>query len=142
MPDAGFYILSNDSEAGRLHFACKLAEKAYRTGSFCYILTENERQGKILDDLLWTFRPGSFVPHEWYSGVCPAHSDRILIGILSPPEAWQKIVINLSSEVPENYNNCERVLEILNNDESIKLRGREHYKRYRDAGFNLSTHTV
>jgi DNA polymerase-3 subunit chi len=69
--EVSFYILPTESLADRYLFACKLIEKAYRSGSFCYVLTDSAEQSRIIDDLLWTFRAGSFIPHQIYTGEPP-----------------------------------------------------------------------
>ncbi|PKM13334.1 MAG: DNA polymerase III subunit chi [Gammaproteobacteria bacterium HGW-Gammaproteobacteria-3] len=142
MPDVSFYLLASQSERERLYLACKLAEKAYRSGRFCYILTAHELQGKTLDDLLWTFRAGSFVPHQFYIDTA-AIENKVLIGTAqSAPEPWQAMIINLSANPPEKLDHCERLLEILDNDENIKAQGRLRYKQYQQAGFKIATHKL
>jgi len=69
--EVSFYILPTESLDDRYLFACKLIEKAYRSGSFCYVLTDSAEQSRIIDDLLWTFRAGSFIPHQIYTGEPP-----------------------------------------------------------------------
>ncbi|TAK61689.1 DNA polymerase III subunit chi [Methylobacter sp.] len=71
MAEVSFYILPSESLHDRHLFACKLIEKAYRSGSFCYVLTDNAEQSQAIDDLLWTFRAGSFIPHQIYTGEPP-----------------------------------------------------------------------
>lgn len=142
MTEVSFYILSSQTEQGRIHFACKLAEKAYRSGQSCYIVTEDESQSKLVDDLLWTFRPGSFVPHQVYDGSANATANKVLIGTRPAPENWQRIIINLSARCPENADNDVRILEVLDNDENTKAEGRKRYKRYQQAGFPISTHKM
>ncbi|MEZ5578324.1 MAG: DNA polymerase III subunit chi [Candidatus Competibacteraceae bacterium] len=46
--------------------ACRLADKAYGLGHTVYLFTASEARAAALDDLLWTFRQDSFVPHERY----------------------------------------------------------------------------
>lgn len=142
MPEVNFYILPTRTELERLQFACKLAEKVYRSGQFCYLLTENERQGKTLDDLLWTFRPGSFVPHRVYTGSATATADSVLIGTFTAPDQWRTVIINLSSGNVENVKDCERILEILDDNEAVKAEGRRRYKHYQKAGFTINTHKM
>ncbi len=142
MPDVSFYILPSASEQERFVFACKLAEKAYRNGEYLYLYTESERQSRILDDLLWTFRAGGFVPHQVYSGEAPAHANRILIGTDSAPQNWQKIIINLSPHAPDILERTERVLEILNADETIKQAGRQRYRHYQKLQLAITTHKM
>jgi len=137
MAEISFYILPTQSQTERLLFACKLIEKAYRSGCFCYVLTDTAGQSQQIDNLLWTFRAGSFIPHQLYTGDIPA-TEQVLIGSLPAPAQWQKTVINLSSQCA----NAERVLEILDNSEATKAVGRERYRHYKEAGHNLTTHKM
>jgi DNA polymerase-3 subunit chi len=138
--EVSFYILPTESLQDRYLFACKLVEKAYRSGSFCYVLTESAEQSRIIDDLLWTFRAGSFIPHQIYTGEQPELEQVILIGTLTAPEHWQKTLFNLSSRYPETGPNTERILEILDNNEATKEAGRQRYRQYQQAGMTITTH--
>ncbi|MGZ8135744.1 MAG: DNA polymerase III subunit chi [Methylococcaceae bacterium] len=142
MPDISFYVLASESQQERYLFACKLIEKAYRSGHFCYVLTDSQEQSQLIDDLLWTFRAGSFIPHQVYSGELPAIENTILIGSANPPQNWQKTVINLSSQCPQNFREIERILEILDNSETTKASGRSRYRQYQQAGIEITTHTL
>jgi DNA polymerase-3 subunit chi len=137
MAEISFYILPTQSQQERLLFACKLIEKAYRSGCFCYVLTDTAGQSQQIDNLLWTFRAGSFIPHQLYTGDLP-ETEQVLIGSLPAPAQRQKTVINLSSHCA----NAERVLEILDNSEATKAVGRERYRHYKEAGHNLTTHKI
>lgn len=157
MAEVSFYILPTESLQDRYLFACKLIEKVYRSGSFCYVLTDSAEQSRIIDDLLWTFRAGSFIPHQIYTGEPPdvaqhglyaanqpgtgeAITKVVLIGSLSAPENWQKILFNLSSHYPEPGPQTERILEILDNRETTKEAGRNRYRRYQQSGMKITTH--
>ncbi len=153
MPEVSFYILSSgglssQSTQERYLFACKLIEKIYRSGHFCYVLTDSAEQSRMIDDLLWSFRPGSFIPHHLYNGdtdALPADDwerNVILIGSLKAPVYWQKTIVNLSSHCPEDFEPVERILEILDNNEETKAHGRNRYRRYQQAGINISTHKI
>src|ERR1700712_2443607 len=66
-PDAlrvDFYVLAEATAAGRLKLACRLAEKAYLAAQVALVWHTDPRELKELDDLLWTFMDGSFVPHD------------------------------------------------------------------------------
>jgi DNA polymerase-3 subunit chi len=100
-------------------------------------LTDSDGQSQQLDNLLWTFRAGSFIPHQLYTGDIPA-TEQVLIGSLHAPTHWQKTVINLSSHAAD----AERVLEILDNSEATKALGRKRYREYQQAGHILTTHKI
>ena len=146
MAEVSFYILPSESTQERYLFACKLIEKAYRSGHFCYVLTDTAEQSQKIDDLLWTFRAGSFIPHQIYTGelpLAPIQQEKvILIGSLNAPENWQKTVFNLSSHCPEEFDKIERILEILDNSEATKETGRNRYRQYQQSGMNITTHKI
>ncbi len=142
MPEISFYVLATESTRERHLFACKLIEKAYRSGSFPYALTDTLEQSQLIDDLLWTFRAGSFIPHQIYTGELPAIENTVLIGSSPPPEHWHKTVINLSSQCPQNFQQAERILEILDNSEETKAWGRQRYRQYQHAGIMPVTHKI
>ncbi len=142
MPEITFYVLPTDSTQERQLFACKLIEKAYRSEHFAYVLTDSSEQNQQLDNLLWTFRAGSFVPHQIFTGELPVIENTILIGNDYPPENWRKTLINLSSQIPQNFQEADRILEILDNSEETKAWGRQRYKQYQQSGIEITTHKM
>jgi DNA polymerase-3 subunit chi len=142
MPEVTFYVLNSESLYDRYLFACKLIEKAYNSGKFCYVLLDSIEQCQRLDDMLWTFRAGSFIPHQIFNNVPPEITSQVLIGVENAPMNWQKVVFNLSSKLPEMWQQAERVLEILDNNETTKAAGRERYRAYRNAGIKITTHNI
>lgn len=139
-PEVVFYVLASSSQHERQDFACKLIEKIYRGGQFCYVLTEHAEQAAEIDKLLWTFRAGSFVPHQLYQGQLPDYQNTILIGGSAIPENWQKIIVNLSTHFPPTIAPTERIVEILDNSEASKQAGRQRYRHYLEAGLEITTH--
>jgi DNA polymerase III subunit chi len=142
MAEVSFYILSSALLQERYLFACKLIEKAYRNGQFCYILTDSDEQSELLDDLLWTFRAGSFIPHEIYTGQAPSTDKVILIGSVKAPEHSQGLLFNLSSKYPEDISKTKRILEMLDNCEITKAAARNRYRQYQQAGMRVTTHNM
>jgi len=144
MPEASFYILKTDSLSERFIFACKLIEKAYRCGEFCYVYTDSAQQSQQLDNQLWTFRENSFIPHQQYDELnnTPDNEKTVLIGHIAAPKNWQKLIFNLSSNYPEDLTKTERVLEILDNNETLKQAGRQRYRQYQQDGFKIATHEI
>jgi len=144
MPEASFYILPSHSLSDRFLFACKLIEKAYRSGQFCYVYTDSLQQSQQLDNQLWTFRENSFIPHQVYdeNNIAPYNEQTVLIGTQAAPKNWQKLIFNLSSKYPDDLTKTERVLEILDNNEELKQAGRQRFRQYKHNGFDISTHQI
>ena len=59
-----FYVLSSADPASRLRFACRLTEKACSLKNRTYAHVDDAARARELDELLWTFRAGSFIPHQ------------------------------------------------------------------------------
>jgi DNA polymerase-3 subunit chi len=142
MTEVSFYLLSTEYERQRQLFACKLIEKAYRSGCYCSVLTNSEADSQVLDELLWTFRPTSFIPHEIYRGDVPEFANTILITDRLIPQAWQTVIINLSLSPPADLSHTARLLEILDNNQFFKQAGRERYRYYKQLGLSLKTHQI
>jgi len=47
-----FYVLEKSDGQGRLRVACRVTEKAYRAGHQVHVLTRDEEEAGVLDDLL------------------------------------------------------------------------------------------
>jgi len=138
-----FYILEGNGSADARLVACRVAEKAYLAGHQVYIHAADEREADRLDELLWTFRQGSFVPHQRIDRGTPADAlTPIHIGWGGEPEVHDEVLINLAAEVPLFFSRFQRVAEIVPADEQAKQQGRARYKFYRDRGYPLETHTL
>jgi DNA polymerase-3 subunit chi len=142
MAEFSFYLLSSESLDKRDEFACKLIEKAYRSACYCYVLTDDAAQSHKINELLWTFRASSFIPHQLYDGTRPELKNIILIGSSAAPTGWQHTVVNLSTNCPEDFSNITRVLEILENNETTRMPGRRRYSQYQKAGIPITTHHI
>ncbi len=142
MPEVIFYVLATESAIERQHFACKLIEKIYRDKKFCYVLTDSPQQSQQMDDFLWTFRAGSFVPHRLFQGEAAMQCNEILIDGEPIPENWLSIVINLSSQPPQQFARCDKIVEILDSSEHSRQLGRQRYRFYRQAGLEITTHNM
>ncbi|MBL1276563.1 MAG: DNA polymerase III subunit chi [Ectothiorhodospiraceae bacterium] len=138
MTKVDFYILSTGT---REQLACRLAEKAYTLGNRIYIHTETTEQSTLMDELLWSFREASFVPHEQYQAGSESESP-IQIGCHNSPESHCEVLINLSSEVPLFFSRFLRVAELVGTEKEAKTQGRDRFRFYRDRGYPLETHEL
>ncbi|QWF70788.1 DNA polymerase III subunit chi [Methylomonas paludis] len=142
LPVVDFYVLATHLQQQRQDFACKLIEKIYRSGQNCYVLTDSLEQAASIDLQLWTFRAGSFIPHQIYRGILPELPQTILIGLADIPESRQNLIVNLSSQLPEHGPLTGRILEVLDNSEICKQAGRERFRYYRQLGITPVTHKL
>ena len=136
-----FYIVDSNEAGSRSLTACRLAEKAYSLDNQVYIHTASLSEADKLNDLLWTYRAGSFVPHQRFEPSneqdCP-----VLIGHVDAPEGFNDVLINLDTAVPMFFSRFERVVEIVDQDETLRQQARDRFTFYRDRGYNLHTHNL
>lgn len=136
-----FYITQANGAGDRRLLACRLAEKAYQLGHRIYLHTESQPEATLMDDLLWTFKQNSFIPHALYPGA-DAQMTPILIGHDTEPDMAGDVLINLAHEVPPFFSRFERVAEIVDQDESRRENARARFRFYRDRGYELDSHTI
>lgn len=141
MTQIDFYILPDKSSKTRLIFACRLIEKAWKQNHQIYIHTKNQSDAETVDQLLWTFREDSFIPHNFY-GDLRQPIPPIQIGFAKNPETHHDILLNLHPEVPAFHSQFKRILEIVTNDTEEQQLARERYRIYRDAQLTINTHKL
>ncbi|HLW73747.1 MAG TPA: DNA polymerase III subunit chi, partial [Gammaproteobacteria bacterium] len=102
-------------------FACRLAEKAFALGHRVFVHAPGDGAARELDDLMWTFRDGSFLPHvlAGEGEDAPVH-----IGHDVEPGEGFHLLINLGPDVPGFFSRFERVAEVVDGDETQKAKGR------------------
>ncbi len=142
MARVDFYILAQVDERARQVLACKLAEKAWRLDNTVYIHAGSLADAERLDELLWTFRDGSFVPHGLAGRNDGTESSPIVIGSDSQSVEERDLLINLCDEIPPFAANFPRVAELVTSDDNCKQASRKRYAAYREQGHELDTHRL
>jgi len=141
MTEVDFYILKDKAPQAGMQFACRLAEKIFKDGHQVYINTTSGQQLKQLDDLLWTFRQGSFLPHT----VCTSNEPEaapILLGHAIEPDGPSDVLVNLAEDIPAFFSRFSRVTELVSGDDTQRETARTRYKFYKDRGYTVRSHQL
>lgn len=136
-----FYLLNDTNPQAMWLTTCRLLEKAYLRKHRVFVYCSNQEDAEYLDELLWTFKPNSFIPHH-LQGEGPEPPPPIQIGYAEEPRGFTDILINLSETVPPFASRFQRIMEIVSADESAKAISREHFRQYRNMGITPQTHTI
>ncbi len=72
MTQVDFYLVQHGQ---REPFVCRLVQKAFALGNDVFVHTPSEADARHIDELLWTFQQGSFVPHEIVTAAAPLSDD-------------------------------------------------------------------
>lgn len=144
MARVDFYVLERTDERSRYTLACKLAEKAYRLKNTVYIHTRSRADAERLDELLWTFRDGSFVPHALSGGndETALALSPVMIGNETEGIESRDLLINLCDEIPAFADAFPRVAELVTADANCRQMSRKRFAEYRDNGHSLQTHKL
>lgn len=140
-----FYILASPAEHERLRTACRLAEKAWQRGHRVFIHADSPSMARSVDDMLWTYRQDSFVPHAMLRGRVEVPADRaepVLVGDGTTEPAEIDVLINLAEDVPDFAARSARIAEIVPGDDSGRRSGRERYRAYRERGLHIEQHDL
>jgi DNA polymerase-3 subunit chi len=135
----GFYVVQTAAPGERLQVAARLADKAFRRGHRIYINAGDQAQAEELDQLLWNFRPSSFIPHGLHG---QEHSDTVAIGWGQEPENHSDLLINLQLEVPPFFSRFKRVAEVVTQEPDSLAALRKSWSFYKERGYQLEKHDI
>lgn len=139
MGQVNFYTLSSAEPEAALQFACRLTEKVRELGHRVYIQAATPAQARTLDDLLWTLRPGSFIPHVLLEDTATPLTEVVTVATLPAPAEFTEVMINLTHTPCDRHAQFIRINEIIAADADSISNGRERYRYYREAGVTLET---
>lgn len=142
-----FYVLSDSAQRNRLDLICRLAEKAAGQKQRVFIYGPNRQVLVELDQLLWSFRALSFVPHQLVdtdqrSKLGETHKDDPVLLSDGNPGMDRTVLVNLDNTVPPFFSRFERTLEIVNRQPDVQRFGRERYLYYKHRGYPLQHHPM
>lgn len=138
---ADFYLITKERfREEPLLLVCELAKKAHARGLPMLVLARDAAQAERLDDLLWSFEPDAFIPHQIAGEDIDEDEADVLI---APPEVdapMRALVLNLRDAPVDGT--FDRVLEVVPADESARGPLRERWKQYKARGLELKSHDM
>ncbi|WP_276731320.1 MULTISPECIES: DNA polymerase III subunit chi [Thiomonas] len=119
-----------------LRYACGLLRTATQRGARVLVAAPEPLLTE-LDPLLWTFQPGSFVPHVWQDDPLADKTPVILAPLPDLPRAGRvTALVNLGPDLVTGWESLERVIELVSENGPDKPAARERLRAYRAAGFD------
>ena len=129
----------------RLTYLCRLLRKAQQSGARIGVCGPAGLLNR-LDAALWSFEPTEFVPHLRMSPgqpLAPRLADTpILLVEHSAELPHREVLLNLGQDMPEGFEQFQRVLEVVSQDPEQMLAGRQRFRQYKDLGHEVSHHVV
>jgi DNA polymerase-3 subunit chi len=134
-----FYVLDEGALTAE-QLACRLALMAWEQGHQIAVLTETAELANKLDELMWDYPPGRFLPHSAKAGAKQAAVSIGTVDLPIPDDS--EVVINLSSTVIPDSNKFKRLLEIVPCIPSQRTASRRKFRAYREQGLNPASHPI
>lgn len=141
MKRVDFYLLGDHNNPSRDQAVCRIANKVFQLGHSSFILTADREESARLDRLLWTFNPGSFIPHRLNTAE-DLEPVPVLIGHEGPDPDQRDVLFSLRDEIPDSLDAYQRIVEVIGPSEEEKNLARDRYRRYKDQGYELHTHDI
>lgn len=133
-------VLFCHNAADRLQAAVAWLEQTGRDDDRHIIVYAPDRRiAERLDQLLWSMSPTGFLPH------CSARSHLapetpILIAATASElgnGAQTNRLLNLGDELPPEFERFTQLVEIVSQEENVRLPARERARHYRDQGHDI-----
>ena len=141
MPRADFYLIDKPRfREEPLLLVCELARKANDGGLYTLVLARDQAQAEELDELLWSFDPDAYIPHQIVGEDVDEEEAIVLIATPGADAPQRPLVINLRDE--PWLGACERVLEVVPADPAARGPLRERWKQYQALGYDLNKHDM
>ena len=140
MARADFYLIQKERfREDPLLLVCELAKRGYAANLPMLVLARDTAQAEALDDLLWSFDPDEYLPHQ----IAGDDEDELCPILIATPEMdvpARPLLVNLRDEVPAG--SFDRVLEVVPADPSARGPLRERWKHYQSLGFELNKYDM
>ena len=141
MPRADFYLIAKERfREEPLLLVCELAKRGYAANLPILVLARDAAQAEALDDLMWSFDPDEYLPHQ-IAGLDEGDDDTpILIATPDMDIPARPMLINLRDGAPNG--SFDRVLEVVPADPAARAPLRERWKHYQALGFEVNKHDM
>ncbi len=136
-----FYVLGEDALTAE-QLACRLALMAWEQGHRITVLTETRDLANKLDDLMWDYTTGRFLPHSVNPG--DLRAPVIISGpdVPSVEEGKSEVLINLTNTAIPEPNRFKRLLEIVPGSPAQRVASRHKFRSYREQGLDPASHPI
>ena len=136
---ADFYVLARPTQSAE-EVVCRLAMKAWEQGLRVLVRTGDPGEANRLDELMWDYPPGRFLPHDLGAGVADTPVSIAPAGEDIPDH--RDLVINLAIDPVPRPERFRRLCEIVPAEERHREASRHKYRIYREQGLALDKHDL
>ena len=132
-------VIFVEVNAGRMEMrACEIAEENYARGRRLQIITVDQEQAERLDELLWTFKPDTFIPHGLWAGSPDEPTHPVTITTKKEPVEGMDSLVMMGYGDVDLVSQFSQAFHLVVVDNQERLDGsRGYWTLLKDAGFSL-----
>lgn len=128
------------SVANKLRVVCDVVENEFSVGNKVVINVADDNDGKTLDNMIWSWKQSSFIPHNFTELLAGAKQDPVIISTnISENISYDTLVLVDPADL-EICNTYKKVIDFAEKYNPTKLEtDRKRYKLYRDKKYKIET---
>ena len=128
------------SVANKMRVVCDVVESEFSKGNRLVINVSDATEGKNLDDMLWSWKQSTFIPHSFSDSLVNYNGDPVLITTDVKENISYETLILVHPTDLENCNYYKIVIDFAEKYNPTKLEtDRKRYKLYRDKKYKIET---
>jgi DNA polymerase-3 subunit chi len=115
---------------------CELAEEFFARGQRVLVMVEDDNQGVTLDQFMWVWKKGSFLPHAYDNGTVECLDEPVVITTRAENVNGATVLIAGQPGPVDFVRQFQVVIDFAEiYDEALRASSRERFRAYREAGF-------
>lgn len=130
-----FYILQGENFLQCFPAICPILEELYQQGHSLDVEMESESAAERFDQILWSFRDTSFVPHQIFQ-------KSVKVANLKNIKTEAVIKVNLYLPSSPQAVLHPRLLQIVPNTPTLLAVARDHYRYYQQQHYQMTSHKL
>lgn len=134
-----FYVLQDPALSAE-QLTCRLALMAWEQGHRIMVLAQDAAQAERLDELMWEYPQGRFLPHAPKRQPLSAP---VTVGLMADlDDDAGEVIINLTRDAVPQAERFHRLLELVPANDAQRQASRAKFREYRNRGLEPASHPV
>jgi DNA polymerase-3 subunit chi len=115
---------------------CELAEEFYLAGQRVLVVVEDDNQGVTLDQFMWTWKKGSFLPHAYDNGTVECIDEPVVITTGEDNANGAQVLIAGRPCALVFARQFQTVIDFAETfDDARREAARQRFRAFREAGY-------
>lgn len=140
MTRVDFYVSQAMDRPSRFELVCRLLERAIKRKHHVVIALDHEDDAKELANALETYRPELYLPYRYSNE--PDQKEPIVLDGENLCKDQHDLLICLTAQLPENFSQYQRFIEVVIQEESVLNYTRAHWSFFKERGYPVHHHQL